>query len=359
MPAISDIKPEPVHQWLPLEKGFLLVAGPCSVESRDQLIKTIEGLVATGKKIVVRAGIWKPRSRPGEFEGVGAKALPWLDEVRTATGLPMAVEVARPKHVELCLKHNIDLIWLGARTTVNPFMVQEIANAIKGTGIPVMIKNPVSPDLRLWVGAVERISMAGTNKIIAIHRGFHTHLKSVYRNIPLWNIPLQMSIEIPGLPVICDPSHIAGDKTLIRQVAIKAMALGMNGLMIETHHQPQNALTDPLQQITPATFNQLIDEITSLKEKEDDENTLQSIRLHIDELDYQLLELLAKRFALSPDVGKLKKKLGKSVVQPARQEDLFRDREEKAKALGLNISFVNTLMQMLHNESVVLQHNHE
>lgn len=359
MPAIADIQPEPVHQWLPMEKGLLLVAGPCSVESRDQLTETIQGLAATGKKIIVRAGIWKPRSRPGQFEGAGAKALPWLDQIRKSTGLPMAVEVARPKHVEQCLKHNIELIWLGARTTVNPFMVQEIANAIQGTGLPVMIKNPVSPDFRLWMGAIERIVMAGTNKIIAVHRGFHTHLKSVYRNIPLWNIPLQLSKEIPGLPVICDPSHIAGDKTLIRQVAIQAMALKMNGLMIETHHQPEKALTDPLQQITPTLFNQLIDEINTMKEMDADENTLQTIRLHIDEHDYQLLELLAKRFALSVEVGKLKKKLGKSVVQPTRQEDLFRDREEKAKTLGLNISFVNKLMQLLHNESVVVQHKNK
>ncbi len=346
---------DPLPAWPSLKDGLLIVAGPCSVESRHQLFETTRRLAATGKVSILRAGVWKPRSRPGQFEGKGAEALPWLLEIRRETGLPVAVEVARPAHVELCLRHQIDSIWLGARTTVNPFMVQEIANAIRGTGLPVMIKNPISPDLRLWIGAIERVALAGTHRLAAIHRGFHTHEKSIYRNIPLWDIPMALKKEVPGLPVMCDPSHIAGNKSWLLEVSKKAMALQMDGLMIETHYQPSKALTDPVQQITPEAFNEIITQLHNWQSAGDTAHALQMLREGIDSHDHRILELLARRLSLSEQVGKLKKEKGEGVVQPERQKDLFDDRRQRGEQLGLSRKFVERLLQLLHGESVAVQ----
>ncbi len=358
MTGSTSIPIESMAEWLSLQDGLLIVAGPCSVEGHHQLAATARGLAATGKVSVLRAGVWKPRSRPGQFEGCGAEALAWLTDIREETGMPVAVEVARPGHAELCLKHRIDMIWLGARTTVNPFMVQEIANAIRGTGIPVMIKNPVCPDLPLWIGAIERIFLAGTQKLIAIHRGFQTHVKIRYRNIPLWDIPMALKKELPQLPVLCDPSHIAGNESLLLEVSLKAMMLKMDGLMIEVHHQPGKALTDPIQQINPGRFDQIMKQLDPLKSDSNATKALQALREQIDEHDHQVLNMLAKRLSLSEEIGKLKKEHGQGIVQPSRQKDLFEDRQKQGETLGLRPGFVETLLRLLHDESVSVQSKH-
>ncbi len=339
-----------------MHRGLLIVAGPCSVESREQLFITARQLAGTGTVSVLRAGVWKPRSLPGHFEGRGEEALPWLHDLKAETGLPVAVEVARPYHAELCLKHGVDMLWLGARTTVNPFMVEEIARVISGTGTPVMIKNPVCPDLRLWIGAVERILQAGTSKIIAIHRGFHTGRTSLYRNDPMWDIPVALKQKLPDLPVICDPSHIAGDVRWIQEVTAKSMALQMQGLMIETHHNPREALTDPLQQITPPELKALLENEQKQAEATDAASyQLASLRKQIDEQDQYLLEALASRLTLSRQVGMVKRQQGEAIIQPERQKELFQDRLRRAETLGLDTGFVEGFLRLLHEESVAVQ----
>ncbi len=346
----------PLAEWLPLHKGLLIVAGPCSVESQQQLAATARQLADTGMVSVLRAGVWKPRSQPGHFEGRGDESLPWLRDIKAETGLPVAVEVARPNHAERCLAHDVDMIWLGARTTVNPFMVQEIARVISGTDMPVMIKNPVCPDLRLWIGAIERMMLAGARKIIAIHRGFQTGRTSIYRNDPMWDIPVALKQKMPELPVICDPSHIAGDARWIPEVIAKAMALNMQGLMIETHHKPGEALTDPLQQITPAEMKSMIQHLPGKAEAQNAAaHQLASLRQQIDEKDQYLLEILASRFTLSRQVGMVKKQHGEAIIQPGRQKELFQDRLSRAEALGLDTDFVERFLMLLHEESVAVQ----
>ena len=381
--------------------GQLLVAGPCSVESRHQLRATCLALAKTRKVSMLRAGIWKPRSQPGLFEGVGAEGLPWLMEVRAESGLPVAVEVARPRHVEACLEQGVDVLWLGARTTVNPFMVQEIANALKGTGVPVMIKNPVCPDLRLWTGAIERIALAGSTKLAAIHRGFLTHEQSTYRNIPLWELPMALKRDIPDLPLLCDPSHIAGHADRVLEVALIARELGVDGYMIEVHHEPGKALTDPLQQLRPSAYQDIAellmaeggpgqeqhrpaaegaaaeDEVrkghegisgrknarkpadagqeTPRQGAGEDKPPLDTLRREIDRCDHQILDVLAMRLSLSEEVGRQKKTFGEDIIQPQRQQDLLRDRLKKAKELGLDATFVEKFLVLLHEESVAIQ----
>ncbi len=345
----------PLDSWLPLYQNLLIVAGPCSVENLHQLKTTAKELAMLKQVPVLRAGVWKPRSRPGNFEGVGEEALPWLQEIKKETGQRIAVEVAQPRHAELCLKHDVDILWLGARTSVNPFMVAEIARAIKGTGIAMMIKNPVSPDLQLWIGSIERIFQAGSNKIIAIHRGFHGYHKSRYRNIPLWSIPLTLKKELPGIPVICDPSHIAGDRRWIKEIAQKAMALRMDGLMIESHHKPEHALTDPIQQITPAELQTLLKQVIPAEKKDQTEKQLAELRALIDDKDHELLELLAERLQMVEEIGIIKKDNKISILQPERKNDISTDRKEKGTALGLKTEFVDKLFSILHQESVNIQ----
>ena len=347
----------PLSAWVPLHSERLFIAGPCSVESREQLFETAEKIAAGKMVSVLRAGVWKPRSRPGHFEGKGREALPWLQEVKQQTGLLTAVEVAQPAHAELCLEYGVDILWLGARTSVNPFMVQEIANAIRGTGMPVMIKNPVCPDLSLWIGAVERIAMAGTTRLIAIHRGFKTHQKSSCRNVPLWDIPLKLKEEIPGIPVLCDPSHISGHKERIAEVAEKALSLDMDGLMIEAHHKPEEALTDPRQQITPAALNEMLQQLMHGRQYNDPRIKLQCLRSLIDEKDHHMLELLAERLSLAKQIGVIKKETQTPVIQSDRQNDILIDRLQKGKNLGLDETFIKHLIELLYRESVKTQEN--
>lgn len=355
MELSGSIQEHPLLSWGRLYEGLLIVAGPCSVESPEQMRSTCRQLAGTNKVSMLRAGVWKPRSRPGQFEGSGSAGLAWLREVKQECGLPLAVEVATPQHVDQCLEHQVDVLWLGARTTVNPFLVQEIAQATRGTGIPVMVKNPVSPDLRLWMGAVERMKLAGSSRVAAIHRGFHIGQGSNYRNSPLWDIPLALRKEMPGLPLLCDPSHIAGHARWIREVIITALGLGFDGLMIEVHHRPGNALTDPLQQITPQEFEGLLEGIMRGPGKAQPDKSLQVLREMIDLQDHQLLELLARRLSLSSQVGRLKKRMGQEVVQPQRQKELLADRLKKAAVLGLDKAFVEKLVELLHGESVNVQ----
>lgn len=340
---------------LPLHHDLLVVAGPCSIESRHQLFATAKQIASIGAVAVLRAGVWKPRSRPGNFEGLGKEALPWLFEIKNETGLHTAVEVAKPEHAEQCLEHQVDIIWIGARTSVNPFMVQEIANAIKGTGIPVMIKNPVCPDLGLWIGAFERIVKAGTDSVIAIHRGFKTHQKSAYRNVPLWDIPISLVKEIPGIPVLCDPSHIAGHKDHIAEIAGKAVALNMNGLMVEVHHNPGEALTDTQQQITPETFKQILQQLVKIMTKPEPGKSLQFLRTMIDEKDHHIIELIAERLSLARKIGAVKKEMKIPVIQAERQQMIIADRLQKARNLNLDGEFIRNLLDLLHLEAVKTQ----
>jgi chorismate mutase len=347
----------PLSAWVPMHNDRLFIAGPCSIESRQQLFETAEKIAAGKMVSVLRAGVWKPRSRPGHFEGKGKKALPWLQEVKQQTGLMTAVEVAQPAHAELCLEYGVDILWLGARTSVNPFMVQEIANAIRGTGIPVMIKNPVCPDLSLWIGAIERIALAGITKLIAVHRGFKTHQKSSSRNIPLWDIPLALKRMIPGIPIVCDPSHIAGQRYGIAGVAENALALGMDGLMIEAHHKPEEALTDSRQQITPEVLHDMLQHLLNKKPYNEPAKKLQSLRSLIDEKDHQLLELIAERLSLAKEIGYIKKETQTPVIQSERQNDILMDRLRRGKSLGLDELFIKHLIELLHRESVKTQEN--
>ena len=355
MSGASHLSFTPLDVWLPLYKNKLIVAGPCSVENKQQLETTARELAKLEMVSVLRAGVWKPRSRPGHFEGVGAEALRWLQKIKKETGLRIAVEVAQPAHVEQCLKHDIDILWLGARTSVNPFMIAEIAQAIKGTGIAVMIKNPVSPDLQLWIGAIERIYQAGSEKIIAIHRGFHGYHKNRYRNIPLWDIPLSLKKELPAIPVVCDPSHIAGNRKWIEEVAEKALTLEMDGLMIESHHNPAVALTDPMQQITPGALKKLIDKLLNGEKYIKPEKLIERIRTLIDDKDHELLELLAERMQLVREIGIIKSKNKTNIIQPERKRKISADRLEKGTIMGLNSDFIDKLLTIMHRESVLIQ----
>lgn len=352
-----DVKP--LSSWLPLEPDeVLVIAGPCSAESQQQLMTTARELATTGKVKVFRSGVWKPRTRPGKFEGKGEEALGWLKQVKEETGLLTAVEVATPLHVELCLKHGVDIVWIGARTSVNPFSVQEIAAALKGTDLPVLIKNPLNPDLDLWIGVIERIYNAGITRIAAVHRGFNTYEKSRFRNAPLWEIPIELRRIFPGLPVICDPSHISGNRSLLLPVAQQAMDLDYSGLMLESHCNPDKALTDARQQITPQRLHELLSKLVIRKAAETSTipcQILHTYRRQIDGLDQQILELLARRMSLVQQIGQLKKEHNITILQIRRWKTIFKDRMLKGEDMSLNPSFVKKMLELVHKESIEIQ----
>ncbi len=336
----------------------MLIAGPCSVESEEQVFETARQINATGKVDIFRAGIWKPRTRPGTFEGVGEEGLKWLQQIKKETGLRLAIETATPEHVELCLKYGIDLIWIGARTTANPFSVQEIADVLKGTDMPVMIKNPVNPDLSQWIGTMERINKAGIKKIAAIHRGFFPFEETAFRNIPKWEIPIELKSKFHNLPIICDPSHIAGDAALIEDISQKALDMNMDGLMIETHYKPETALSDSNQQITPKHLNEIIENLhfrNSSPNNDEIQNKLQSIRNQIDSIDNQLLELLAQRMNLVKRIGAYKSEKNVAAFQLNRWEKVKERSINLARQLGLSPDFVKRILQMVHKESIQQQ----
>jgi chorismate mutase len=334
-------------------KRPLIIAGPCSAESEEQVLDTARQLAKMGIKIF-RAGIWKPRTKPGGFEGVGAIGLPWLKRVKEETGMYVAVEVATERHVFEALKHGVDMLWIGARTTANPFAMQEIADALKGADVPVLIKNPVNPDLELWIGGIERIYNAGIHRIGAIHRGFSSYDKKLYRNMPAWHIPIELHRRLPNLPLICDPSHIGGKRELIQPLSQQAMDLGFDGLIIESHCNPDCAWSDKAQQITPEVL-ELVLETLVVRETSQPTESLTSLRHQIDELDDQLLELLAKRMRVSSEIARFKKANNMPVLQTGRYDEILTKRVKQGKELGMSEEFLKVLLEAIHEESVHTQ----
>lgn len=332
----------------------LVIAGPCSAETPEQVMETAKELSADGRVNLLRAGIWKPRTRPNSFEGVGAIGLSWLVDAGKEIGLPTTTEVANRHHAEAALEAGIDVLWLGARTTVNPFAVQEIADVLKGVDIPVMVKNPVNPDLALWMGAFERLSKSGINQMLAIHRGFSTYSKTRYRNVPNWELPLDFISQCPDIPMICDPSHIAGRRDLLQEVSQKAMDLNYRGLMIETHPSPDNAWSDAKQQITPAGLTTLLTALTLRKAQPDDEvkQGLEEIREKIAVLDDNLFDLLAKRMELAREVGAYKRENNITIFQQEHWSKMISQRLSKSENYGLTSKFIRQAIEAIHQESI-------
>lgn len=346
-----------LSDWTRAAEGPLVVAGPCSAESEEQVMATARALRSEGAHML-RVGIWKPRTRPRAFEGAGEPGLEWAKNAGAEANLPIAVEVAQAAHVDEALKRGVDILWIGARTTVSPFSVQAIAEAVRGVDVPVMVKNPVNPDLDLWIGAFERLNDAGITKLAAIHRGFSTDDVAVYRNKPMWQIPIELKRRLPQLPLICDPSHICGNRELLLPVAQHAMNLNYDGLMIETHIDPSVALTDRQQQITPAHLGELLRSITCRKplpESMDVFWELESLRAAIDRLDGQLLETLANRMRVSREIGALKERGNITIYQPDRWDQLLRSRTALGERQELSESFIFDLFQAIHQESIAKQ----
>ncbi len=357
-PSNKTLQISPISQWWPTNQQPLLIAGPCSAETKEQVLQTALRLKKSNKSALLRAGIWKPRTRPNSFEGVGEIGLEWLAEAKELTGLPTTVEVATAQHVELALKHKVDVLWIGARTTVNPFSVQEIADALKGVSIPVLVKNPVNPDLQLWLGAIERIMHAGIHSIAAIHRGFSFQGPSIYRNKPMWEIPISLKALHPEIPIFCDPSHICGRRDLLLSVAQKAMDLGMTGLMIESHIDPDNAWSDAKQQITPETLQELIENLairnTSAPQDIVDQELLK-YRKEIDYIDEKIIELLGDRMKIAEAIGEYKKEKNITILQLDRWKEIMQTRSEWSKEVGLTDEFTKNYLEQLHKESIRTQ----
>lgn len=354
----SDVKPQKSMQAALGQKEPYLFFGPCSAESLSQLRNTAEGLQKNFSQIIFRAGLWKPRTRPNSFEGVGAQGLPWLQSIKKEFGFKVTTEVASAQHVEQCLKHEIDVLWIGARTTVNPFLVQEIAEALRGCNVPVFVKNPIHPDLSLWLGGIERLQQQNTGPIGAIHRGFHLVNNGAYRNHPQWDMAIKLKAEHPDLPLITDASHISGKPELIPYVAQKAFDLDMDGLMIETHCRPQEALSDVQQQITPANLFLLHRSLTRKAESSANpeyKNNLEKLRDEIDQIDDHLLEELAKRMQIAKQIGEYKKNNKVTVLQVSRWQKILQERQEYGEALGLSSSFIEDLLHSIHKESIKQQ----
>lgn len=349
-----DLDIKPLKSWFPNYIKPLLIAGPCSAESEEQMLGTAKQIATFYPNSIFRAGIWKPRTRPNTFEGIGDIGLQWMQSVKKETGLLTATEVAKAEHVEKCLKHGIDILWIGARTTVNPFSVQEIADALKGTDIPVFVKNPIYPDLQLWLGALERINSAGIKKIAAIHRGFYSYDNGPFRNSPKWELAIELKTSCPELPVICDPSHIGGTPELIPYLAQKAMDLDMDGLMIETHVNPKVALSDAKQQITPVELKRIIGDlnIRSASISSEMQTKLDELRSVIHKLDNELLELLAKRMAVSANIGEYKRDNNVTVLQVSHWIKLIESSISNGHQLGLPKEFIKALYHLIHDESI-------
>lgn len=352
-----DLKIQPLNTWIKPanENQPLLIAGPCSAETEEQLVATAQLLAKTGKLSALRAGIWKPRTRPGEFEGIGSIGLEWLKTAKQETGLPTAVEVATAKHVEEALKAGVDILWVGARSTANPFTVQEIADALKGVDVPVMVKNPVNPDLTLWIGALERINNAGITKLAAIHRGFSSYEKSAFRNEPMWDMAINLKTHAPDLPIINDPSHITGNRDLIPYIAQKALDMDMQGLMIESHIDPSVAWTDAKQQVTPKALADLIDNLTLRKpevKSADIKDALADLRSQIDKIDDLVIQKLAERMQIVEKIGNYKKDNGITILQVNRWDEILKKGVQYGKALKLDNDFTEKLLELIHSESI-------
>lgn len=330
----------------------LIIAGPCSAETEEQLLDTARQLADYGIKIF-RAGIWKPRTKPGGFEGVGAPGLEWLKKVKQLTGMYTATEVATRQHVEEALAAGVDILWIGARTTANPFAMQEIADTLAElkADVPVLVKNPVNPDLELWIGGLQRLYNAGVRKLGAIHRGFSTYGRHLYRNMPQWHIPIELRLRYPGLPIICDPSHIGGKRELIAPLSQQALDMGFNGLIIESHNCPDCAWSDASQQVTPEILNFILHTLVVRDSKQSTEN-LGLLRQQIDQIDNELLEVLAKRMRVSREIGRYKKEHKMSVVQATRYNDVMRTRLKIGEEMLMSPEFLRTVLLAIHEESV-------
>ncbi|MBR2034908.1 MAG: bifunctional 3-deoxy-7-phosphoheptulonate synthase/chorismate mutase type II [Prevotella sp.] len=328
----------------------LVIAGPCSAETEEQVMCTAKQLAEKGCHIF-RAGVWKPRTKPGGFEGNGEAALPWLAQVKKETGMLISTEVATPEHVELALKYGVDVLWVGARTSANPFAMQALADSLKGVDVPVLVKNPVNPDLELWIGALERINQAGIKRLGAIHRGFSSYDKKIYRNLPMWQIPIELHRRLPELPIICDPSHIGGSRELIAPLCQQAMDLGFDGLIVESHCEPDKAWSDAKQQVTPDVLDYILSLLVVRNESVTTEG-INVLRKQIDELDNQLMDLLAKRMRVCREIGQYKKEHNMTVLQTARYNEILEKRGAQGALCGMGAKFVKKIFEEVHEESV-------
>ena len=348
----------PIKSWLPGLDNPLLISGPCSLESEEQTLETARLLAKDPRVFIFRGGVWKPRTRPGSFEGVGSIGLKWLQQVKKETGLPVATEVANAQHTEEALNAGIDVIWIGARSTASPFAVQEIADVIKGTDVIVMVKNPVNPDVQLWMGALERINRAGIKNLVGIHRGYTPFQETKYRNYPNWTTVIELRRALPNLPLICDPSHISGKREYLLEISQKALDMGLDGFMIESHCNPECALSDKEQQVTPSGLAKIIDKLvirsSSVNNKEF-ENQLDLLRSRIDTLDSELLEILSSRMEISRQIGEYKRENNVTALQINRWAELMDNRIKLAEKLNVDKSFAQTLFQLIHEDSVRMQ----
>lgn len=334
----------------------LVIAGPCSAETEEQVMQTAKELANKGIKIF-RAGVWKPRTKPGGFEGMGEEALPWLQEVKKETGMLIGTEVATPKHVEAALNAGLDMLWVGARTTANPFAVQELADSLKGVDIPIFVKNPVNPDIELWVGALERINGAGITRLAAIHRGFSSIDQKLYRNAPMWHLPIELHRRYPNLPIVCDPSHIGGRRDLIAPLSQQALDMGFEGLIVESHCNPDCAWSDAKQQVQPDVLNFILDRLVVRNTKESTES-LNALRQQIDEMDNNLMELLTKRMRISREIASYKKEHNMAVVQTTRYSEILDKRAAQGVLCGMDADFIKNIYELIHEESVRQQMEH-
>ena len=342
-----------IKHWIENPDELLLIAGPCSVESREQFFETSLKLSELHQVNILRGGIWKPRTRPNGFEGIGEEGLKWMKEISRETMLPVMTEVATPQHVELAIKYNIDALWIGARTTANPFSMQQLADSLVGADIPVFIKNPIAPDLKLWIGAFERLASSGLKHLVAIHRGFQDINASPYRNNPRWEIPIELHRQNPEIPIITDISHICGCREILHTTAQKAIDLATNGLMIETHCNPETALTDAEQQITPESLKSLISNLIINKSKSNNADfLLHELRSQIDSIDEELLNLLAKRSKISTQIGDIKKENNLTVLQLDRWNTILSNHIERGKTLGLKEDIIKDIFELIHKDSI-------
>ena len=344
-----ELELEPLNLPCDNERPWV-IAGPCSAETEEQVMATARNLAAKGCHMF-RAGVWKPRTKPGGFEGNGEKALPWMKRVKEETGMLISTEVATPEHVELAMKYDMDILWVGARTSTNPFAMQALADAMRGLKIPVLVKNPVNPDIELWLGALERINQAGIKQLGVIHRGFSSYDKKIYRNLPMWQIPIELHRRVPELPIICDPSHIGGRRDLIAPLCQQAMDLGFDGLIVESHCNPDEAWSDAKQQVTP----DILDYILSLLIVRSESSTTEGIRMlraQIDEIDNTLMDLLAKRFCVCREIGTFKKEHNMTVLQTGRYNEILEKRGAQASLCGMDAEFAAQVFELIHEESV-------